>query len=110
MPPVQRAGAVASSRLVFTFPWAARQGVIPFPTLIAGTAKYVRGAGHHLVVEDRLKGVKAMFAKKPLTEDTIRTLASAANEIAQGYVAINYCCPYMAPMACKYPAMWPSLK
>ncbi len=41
-------------------------------------------AGYPLVVEDRLVGVMAMYARKPLTEDTIRALALISDAIAQG--------------------------
>lgn len=37
-----------------------------------------------LIVEDRLVGVMAMFARAPLTDDALDTLASVANTIAQG--------------------------
>src|SRR5262249_32209522 len=41
-------------------------------------------AGHPLVVEDRLIGVVALFARHPLSESTLDTLASVADLIAQG--------------------------
>jgi PAS domain S-box-containing protein len=51
--------------------WAKREGMIAF-------------AGYPLLVEDRLVGVAAMFARQPLTEQTLASLASAANTIALG--------------------------
>jgi len=50
--------------------WAKQEGMVAF-------------AGHPLVVEDRLVGVMAMFAREPLEEDSIEALASVANTIAQ---------------------------
>lgn len=49
--------------------WAIREKMIAF-------------AGYPLIVEDRLVGVVAMFARKPLTEFTVKALASAADIIA----------------------------
>jgi PAS domain S-box-containing protein len=51
--------------------WARREGMVSF-------------AGYPLVVEDRLVGVLAMFARRPLPEDTLETLSSVASTIAQG--------------------------
>ncbi len=51
--------------------WAKREGMVAF-------------AGHPLIVGGRLVGVMAMFAKKPLEETTLTTLASIADEIALG--------------------------
>lgn len=51
--------------------WARREGMVSF-------------AGYPLVVEDRLVGVLAMFARRPLPEDTLEALSSVANTIAQG--------------------------
>jgi PAS domain S-box-containing protein len=51
--------------------WARREGMVSF-------------AGYPLVVEDRLVGVLAMFARRPLPEDTLEALSSVANVIAQG--------------------------
>jgi diguanylate cyclase (GGDEF)-like protein/PAS domain S-box-containing protein len=51
--------------------WAKREGMVAF-------------AGYPLVVEDRLVGVMAMFALKPLRKDTLEPLASVADAIAQG--------------------------
>ena len=51
--------------------WARREGMVAF-------------AGYPLIVEDRLVGVVAMFARKPLTEATLQALSSVANGIALG--------------------------
>src|SRR5262249_34648598 len=46
--------------------------------------KLVAFAGYPLLVEDRVVGVMAMFARRPLTEDTVEALATIAAPIAQG--------------------------
>ncbi|MFW5667005.1 MAG: PAS domain-containing protein [Coleofasciculus sp.] len=51
--------------------WARREGMVSF-------------AGYPLIVEDELVGVMAMFARHPLCQTTLDTLASVANEIAVG--------------------------
>ncbi len=51
--------------------WARREGMVAF-------------AGYPLIVEGRLVGVMAMFAKRPLTEAALAALASVADEIALG--------------------------
>ena len=51
--------------------WARREGMVAF-------------AGYPLIVEDRLVGVMAMFAMRPLTESALHALASVADEIALG--------------------------
>jgi PAS domain S-box-containing protein len=51
--------------------WARREGMVAF-------------AGYPLIVEDRLGGVLAMFSRRTLADDTLETLASVANTIAQG--------------------------
>ena len=51
--------------------WAQREGMVAF-------------AGYPLIVEDRLVGVMAMFARHPLTESTLDAMASVANEIGLG--------------------------
>jgi PAS domain S-box-containing protein len=51
--------------------WAREKGMVAF-------------AGYPLLVEDRVVGVMGMFARHPLTEDTIETIATAAAPIAQG--------------------------
>ena len=51
--------------------WAKREGMVAF-------------AGYPLIVENQLVGVMAMFAREPLTEQTLGALASVADAIAQG--------------------------
>lgn len=51
--------------------WARREGMVAF-------------AGYPLIVEERLVGVMAIFATRPLTEMTLHALASVADEIALG--------------------------
>jgi PAS domain S-box-containing protein len=51
--------------------WAREQGLVAF-------------AGYPLLVEDRVIGVMAMFARHPLTEDTVEAIATVAAPIAQG--------------------------
>ncbi|GEM_PF-173093 len=51
--------------------WAREQGMAAF-------------AGYPLLVEDRVVGVMAMFARHQLTEDTVEALATVAAPIAQG--------------------------
>jgi PAS domain S-box-containing protein len=51
--------------------WAKREGMVAF-------------AGYPLIVEERLVGVMAMFAKKPLSQNTLDAMASVANGIAAG--------------------------
>src|SRR5262249_6059497 len=51
--------------------WAQDNGMVAF-------------AGYPLVVEDRLIGVVALFARRPLPESILDTLASVADTIAQG--------------------------
>ena len=51
--------------------WAQREGMIAF-------------AGYPLIVDDRLVGVMAMFARQPLSEATLEAMASVADEIAVG--------------------------
>src|SRR6266511_4820109 len=41
-------------------------------------------AGYPLLVEDRVVGVMGMFARHPLTEDTVEAIATVAAPIAQG--------------------------
>jgi len=53
--------------------WARREGMVSF-------------AGHPLLVEGRVVGVMAMFARHPLTDTTLATLASVADQIALGVV------------------------
>ena len=51
--------------------WARREGMVAF-------------AGYPLLVEDRLVGVLAMFARRELSGDTLEALSSVANIMAQG--------------------------
>jgi signal transduction histidine kinase/ActR/RegA family two-component response regulator len=51
--------------------WAAREGMVAF-------------AGYPLIVEDRLVGVAALFARKPLSPDLLTALAGAVDGIALG--------------------------
>ncbi len=51
--------------------WARREGLVSY-------------VGYPLIVEDRLVGVIAMFAREPLQQDTLDALASVAVTIAQG--------------------------
>ena len=51
--------------------WARREGMVAF-------------AGYPLIVEGRVVGVMALFARQELAEDTLEALASVADVIAQG--------------------------
>jgi PAS domain S-box-containing protein len=51
--------------------WAKREGMVAF-------------AGYPLVIEDRLVGVMAMFARMPLSPSALEALGSVAHEIAIG--------------------------
>ncbi len=51
--------------------WAKREGMVSF-------------AGYPLIIEDRLAGVMAMFAREPLTEATLQAMESVGNGIALG--------------------------
>lgn len=51
--------------------WAKREGMTAF-------------AGYPLVVEDRLVGVMALFARQSLSDATLDAMSSVANEIASG--------------------------
>ena len=51
--------------------WAKREGMTAF-------------AGYPLLVDDRMVGVMAMFARQPLSETTLDAMASVADEIAVG--------------------------
>jgi len=63
--------AVIGDPLITDQEWARQEGMVAF-------------AGHPLVVGDRLVGVMAMFARKPLNEVAIKALASFAHTIALG--------------------------
>jgi signal transduction histidine kinase len=62
---------VSSDPHVHDKAWAQREGMVAF-------------AGYPLLVEDRVVGVMATFARHPLTPDTLETLASIADAFAQG--------------------------
>jgi PAS domain S-box-containing protein len=51
--------------------WAQREGMVAF-------------AGYPLIVDGRVVGVMAMFARRPLLQDTLDALAGIADAIAQG--------------------------
>src|ERR1700730_103971 len=51
--------------------WARREGMVAF-------------AGHPLIVDDRVVGVMALFARHPLSDAVISVLASVADHIALG--------------------------
>jgi PAS domain S-box-containing protein len=51
--------------------WAKREGMVAF-------------AGYPLIVEGRLVGVMALFARRPLTDVTLRAMGAVANGIALG--------------------------
>lgn len=63
--------AVIGDPLVRDQEWAAREGMVAF-------------AGYPLLVEDRLLGVMALFARHPLTETTLEAMAAVAKAIALG--------------------------
>lgn len=65
--------SVVDDPLIGDRDWARREGMVAF-------------AGYPLIIEDRLVGVMAMFARKQLAQYTLRALASAANIIALGIV------------------------
>ena len=62
---------VANDPHISDHDWAAREGIVAF-------------AGHPLLVENRLVGVMALFARRPLPEDALEALASVSDVIAQG--------------------------
>jgi PAS domain S-box-containing protein len=62
---------VVDDPLISDRAWAKREGMVAL-------------AGHPLVVEGRVVGVMAMFARRALTSGTLDTLASVADTIAQG--------------------------
>lgn len=53
--------------------WAKREGMVSF-------------AGYPLMVDDRLVGVMALFARQPLPEDTLQALSGIADAVSQGVV------------------------
>ncbi len=62
---------VAQDREVQDRAWAAREGLIAF-------------AGYPLLVDDRLVGVMALFARRPLTPATLDAMAAVASSVALG--------------------------
>jgi signal transduction histidine kinase len=62
---------VINDPLISDRAWAKREGIVAL-------------AGYPLVVEGRVVGVMAMFARRALTPPTLDTLASVADAIAQG--------------------------
>ena len=63
--------AVAVDPRVSDQKWAQREGMVAF-------------AGYPLLVDNRLVGVMAMFARQPLSDATVEAMASVANGIAVG--------------------------
>jgi GAF domain-containing protein len=63
--------AVLTDPLVHDHEWARREGLVAF-------------AGYPLLLEGRLVGVMAMFARRPLSVATLGAMASVANEVAVG--------------------------
>jgi PAS domain S-box-containing protein len=63
--------AVTSDPRVSDKEWAMQEGMVAF-------------AGYPLVVEGRVVGVMAMFARQALAQDTLEALASVAAALAQG--------------------------
>jgi anti-anti-sigma regulatory factor len=53
--------------------WARREGMVAF-------------AGYPLVVDDRLVGVLAMFARRPLSEAVLQSLGAVSREVGLGIV------------------------
>jgi PAS domain S-box-containing protein len=53
--------------------WAKREGMVSF-------------AGYPLVVDDRLVGVMALFARQPLPDDTLHALSGISDALSQGIV------------------------
>src|SRR6267142_2513541 len=51
--------------------WAAREGMVAF-------------AGYPLLIEDQMLDMLAMFARRPLAEDTLQTLGAIADSLALG--------------------------
>jgi serine phosphatase RsbU (regulator of sigma subunit)/putative methionine-R-sulfoxide reductase with GAF domain len=68
--------AVLHDPLVHNQAWAKREGLVAF-------------AGYPLLVEKRLVGVMAMFARHPLSEATLEAMASVANGLALGIERIR---------------------
>lgn len=67
----QFTNSVIGDPLVTDQYWAIREGMVAF-------------AGHPLIVKDRVVGVMAMFSRRPLSDATVKALASIADEVALG--------------------------
>jgi len=63
--------SVQTDRWVSDKAWAAREGMVAF-------------AGYPLLLEDRVLGVLALFARRPLDQDVLKALGSVADSIALG--------------------------
>ena len=63
--------SVAADPYISDPEWARREGIVAF-------------AGHPLIIDDRVVGVMALFARDPLTEGVLVALASVADRIALG--------------------------
>jgi PAS domain S-box-containing protein len=63
--------SVQSDPRVSDHAWAAREGMVAF-------------AGYPLLIENRVLGVLAMFSRRPLSEDVLKTLGSVADSLALG--------------------------
>jgi PAS domain S-box-containing protein len=64
---------VQSDERVSDKAWAAREGMVSF-------------AGYPLIVEDRVVGVLALFARRPLPDRALRSLATVADAISMAIV------------------------
>ena len=67
----QVTNAVAEDPEMADQDWARREGMVAF-------------AGYPLIVEHRLVGVAAVFDRKPLTETSLKSLASGSDQLASG--------------------------
>ena len=61
--------AVVGDPLIPEQEWAVREGMVAF-------------AGYPLLVDDRLVGVMALFARRPLSDDTLQAMASISYKVA----------------------------
>src|SRR5207249_2493489 len=67
----QLTNSVQSDPRVSDKEWAAREGIIAF-------------AGYPLLLENRVLGVLALFARRPLADDVLKALGSVADSVALG--------------------------
>jgi PAS domain S-box-containing protein len=67
----QLSNSVAEDPQVSDKEWARREGMVAF-------------AGYPLLIEDRLVGVMALFARQPLEEETLQALGGVAHAVALG--------------------------